>query len=258
MVSAVAAGQGEPLVAVLPAEMGTATPASLRLDVPPLLQHWDGRRWSVLAEGRFGDERPAGVSYPEYLRGEFAVFLAPTPERHLWVTDEHAYRLRHFSPSGVLKDELVVGDGRAVWKERTAEEWARAETAAKKAGLAFSRGSLSASRAEDLIRATAVGRDGSVYVLVQTEKGLALDRFHPALLSLDRVILTGVESGPGRLTMAAGQHGLYIAGRSGRDGLWLIHSETLDEADWQPVPAAVLNGQPLVPPKEKKVEAGGS
>jgi len=51
--------------------------------------------------------------------------------------------------------------------------------------------------------------------------------------------------------MAAGRQGLYIAASAGRDGLWHIDSELLDKADWQSVSDAVLNGQPLVPVKDK-------
>lgn len=247
MVSAVVVGGGDLVVGVLPAEMASAAPASLRLESPPLLQSWDGKRWNTLAEGTFPGKRPAGVSRPEYLRGEFGVILSVTPQRQVWMADEHAYRLRRFSLAGVLKDELLAGERRIAWKERTAEEWKTAEAAATKAGLPFSRDSLSAVQAGEVIRAMTAGRDGAVYLLVQTDKGLALDRFQPALLTLERVPLAGIETGSGRLTMAAGKEGLYVAARSGRGGLWLIAAEALEKAGWQHVPDAMLNGQPLSP-----------
>jgi len=244
MVSAVSAGQGEPIIAVMPAEMGTAAPTSLRLDSPPLLQEWDGKQWNNLAEGQFAGRRPDGVTRPEHLRGNSDVLLAPTPERHLWMVDEHAYRLRHFSPSGMLKDELTVGGGQVTWKERTPEEWAKAESTAKRAGIAFSRSSLSAVHALTVIRAMAIGRDGAIYLIVEAEKGLALDRFDPGLLTLDRVILAGLDPGSGRLTMAAGRQGLYISGGS---HLWQIDSDALEKVEWRPIQDAMLNGQQLVP-----------
>ena len=111
----------------------------------------------------------------------------------------------------------------------------------------WSRRSLSAVRAATVIRAMTAGRDGAVYLLVETKEGLALDRFQPALLSLDRVLLAGLELGPGLPTMAAGNLGLYIAAWRGGDGMGLIDSEALDKADWKPVRNAVLNGQPLIP-----------
>lgn len=239
---------GEPWVAVIPAEMATAAPDTLRLAAPPLLMSWDGKRWTTLVEGRFAAKRLKGVSRPEQLRGEFAVLLAATPERRIWAADEHAYRLRRFSPSGSLEDELVVGEGQVRWRERTAEEWDQAGAAAKEAGLSFDRRSLSATRPEEVVRALASGRDGSVFLLVQSEKGLSLDRFNPALVTLDRVPLTGVDASPDRLALAAGSGGLYLASR---EGVWTIDAEALDHADWQHVPEAVLNGQPLEPPKAK-------
>lgn len=254
-VSAVSIGQGEPLVSVAPGEMSSAAPSVLRLAAPPLLQRWDGKGWETLVEGRFLGDSPDGVTYGEHMRGEFSTFLVSTPERRLWVADEFAYHLRRFSPSGALQDELSVSGGKVVWSERTEEEWTKAETAAKKGGMAgWSRRWLSPVRAETTFRGVTMGRDGAVYLLAQTRQGLALDRFQPTLLSLDRVLLKGIELGPGRLTMAAGKDGIYIAGFAGRDGIWRIDSEDLEKADWQPVPGAVLNGQPLVPPADGRAQ----
>lgn len=152
-----------------------------------------------------------------------------------------------------IEDELLVGDGKVKGSERTEEEWAKAEEAAKKGGLSWwSRSQLSRIRAEQVVRGMTVGRDGAVYLLIQTKEGLALDRFHPALLSLERVLLpAGMTLDSGRVTMAAGSQGLYIAGWAGREGLWIIDSATLDSADWQLVPDVFLNGQPLDTTKDK-------
>jgi hypothetical protein len=251
LVSAVSIGEGEPLVSVAPGEMSSASPSVLRLKAPPLLQRWDGKRWETLADGRFLGDQPDGVTYGEHMRGEFSTFLASTPERRLWMADEFAYHLRRFSPSGALEDELSVGGGKVVWSERTEEEWAKTEAAARKGGMAgWSRRWLSPMRAETTFRGMTVGRDGALYLLVQTKQGLALDRYQPSLLSLDRVLLKGLEPAPGRLTMAAGMDGLYIAGFAGRDGIWRIDSEDLEKTEWHTVPGAVLNGQPLVPPAD--------
>ncbi|HSG41275.1 MAG TPA: hypothetical protein VLE27_16665, partial [Thermoanaerobaculia bacterium] len=121
LVSAVAVDGGDPLVAVLPGEMGTAVSTISRLDAPPLLLHWEGKRWNTIVEGRFQKEEVAGADRAEQLRGEFEVLLALTPERHLWMADRHTYRLRHFSPSRMLLDELVVGAGKVKWSKRSEE-----------------------------------------------------------------------------------------------------------------------------------------
>jgi hypothetical protein len=260
IVSAAILDGGEPLVAVLPGEMNTTAPSILRLDKLPFLQQWDGKRWSTLAERDFPGNPPEGVERHEYWEGEYKVFLALTPERRLWVADQYAYRLRRFSPSKRIEDELLVGGGKVKWSERTEEEWAKAEAAAKRGGLAsWSRSQLSSVRAEQVVRGMTVGRDGAVYLLVQTPEGLALDRFHPALLSLDRALLpAGMNPGSGRVSMAAGSQGLYIAGWAGHEGLWVIDATTLDSADWRPVPEALLNGQPLDFPKEKATSSDSS
>ncbi len=252
-IAALASGGGELLAALAPAEMNTSAPTMLSLKQLPLLQQWDGDRWTTLAEGPFPENRPAGVNHAAFLDGLYSVLLAPTPERRLWMADEFAYRLRRFSPSGKLEDELTVGNGKVTWSDRTDKEWSQAEAAAKKGGLSgWSRRSLSAERAETVFRGMAAGRNGAVYLLVDTKQGPALDRFQPALLSLDRVLLTGLDAGPGLPTMAAGNQGLYIAPWSGRDGIGFIDSETLDNADWKPVDGAALNGQPLTPLRPKR------
>jgi hypothetical protein len=247
-ISALVSNGGDLFAALVPAEMNTTAPTMLRLKRLPLLQQWDGNRWTTMAEGPFPGNRPAGVNHAAFMDGLYSVLLAPTLERRLWMADEFAYRLRRFSPSGKLEDELSVEGGKTTWSNRSDKEWAQAEAAAKRGGMAgWSRNSLSAARAETVFRGMAVGRDGAVYLLVETKHGMALDRFQPALLSLDRVLLTGLEASPGLPTMAAGNLGLYIAGWSGRDGIGFIDSETLDAADWKPVDGAVLNGQALIP-----------
>lgn len=251
-VSGLAADGGDLLLALAPAEMTTTSPSMLRLTALPLLQQWDGSRWSTLVEGPFPWGPPEGVNSAEFMRS-YSALLALTPEHKLWMANEFAYHLRRFSPSGALQEDLTVGGGKVVWSERTEEEWAKAEAAAKKGGMAgWSRRSLSPVRAETALRGMTVGRDGAVYLLAETKQGLALDRYQPYLLSLDRVLLKGIEPPPGRLTLAAGKEGLYIAGFAGRDGIWRIDSEDLEKADWKPVPGAVLNGQPLVPLTEAK------
>jgi hypothetical protein len=250
VISGIAVEGGEPLIAVSPLETNIAAPSTLRLDRPPLVQQWDGKRWNTLIEGRFPENPPEGVKLAEYWRGEFSVLIALTPERRLWMADQNAYRLRRYSPSGALQDELSVGGGKVVWRERTEEEWAEKEQAAKKAGFAgWSRSRMSPVHAEEVVQALTVGHDGAVYLLVKSEQGLALDRFDTTLLTLERVLLKGLDV-PGRITMTGGKHGLYIAAWAASNGIWQIDSETLQAADWKPVEDAVLNGQPLAPPKE--------
>ncbi|HSG39867.1 MAG TPA: hypothetical protein VLE27_09545, partial [Thermoanaerobaculia bacterium] len=86
------------------------------------------------------------------------------------------------------------------------------------------------------------------------EQGLALDRFHPGLVSLDRVLLSGADI-PGKVMMAAGQQGLYISAWASREGLWHIDAETLLDADWRPVPEAMLNGASVVAPEKREISS---
>ncbi len=250
MVSAVAADDG-PVVGVLPAELDVVSAESPRLDAPPLVKKWDGKRWETLVEGEAPAEPGPASSGIEHLRGQFGTLIALAPNGQLWVADRNAYRLRRFTASGVQKEDVRLGKGEVVWSQRTDEDFSRLEKSSAAQGFSFDRKKVSQVQAKPHYRTMTVGRDGLVYLIAETADGLALDRFDPSYPAYDRVLLAGVSLAPGRITLAAGAHSLFLAPRLAKDGLWEIPEEALREADWREVPDATVNGTPI-PPREPK------
>ncbi len=258
LVAGVAAPAGDPIVSVLPGVMDSALATGTRLAAPPSLARWDGKRWTPFVAGGFGGRtrtqagsagsRP-GVGFLEQMRAEFSRLLTGLPDGSLWVADRYAYRVRRISPLGAVRSELVLGEGKIAWEKRSADEWKHLEKLARQGGLAVDRGSLSGVRAAEAIRALTVGWDGALYLVVTLPGGeIALDRFDPGPSRLERVLLSGVYRIPGTLTLAAGSDGLYLAGPSGRLGLWRIDRQTIEDAAWKPVPEATLDGRALAEP----------
>ncbi|MFL6232330.1 MAG: hypothetical protein ACJ76N_04290, partial [Thermoanaerobaculia bacterium] len=88
---------------------------------------------------------------------------------------------------------------------------------------------LAVQRISDLTE----GPDHRIYLLVQGEKGVALDRYDPTEPSLERVQL-GLDL-TGNATMAAGRDALYLAAHSGDHGRWKVSWDDLDRARWKRV-----------------------
>lgn len=251
--AAVAAPDGAPVIAVLPMEivsgrdMGGDLESRESREKPPFLLRLGSTRWETLQEGDFLFLENPDAGLLDSARGASEVWLAATPEGSLWVANRNAYRLQHVSPLGKVKLELVVGKGKPEWIERTEENWTRLEEIARKEKFPFSRSRLSTVTYKPVVRAMAYGRDGRVYLAVDTPDGLALDRFDPDpnRQVLERVLLQGIE--PGNLTMAAGRHALFFAAVEGTQGRWSIGWELLETAKWKPVAEAALKGQEPAP-----------
>lgn len=249
LVSSIAAGDG-PIVSVLPGELDLATGETLRLAVPPLIKEWDGKRWVTLTDGEdVGEQKTEGAAQGEWMRGRFGTLIAIAPNGQIWLADKNSHRLRRFTASGTLKDDLRVGDAEVAWSDRPEEDYERLEKLSAAEGFAFRRGNVSPVVAKPVYRALAVGRDGFVYLLAETKEGTALDRFDPSYPAYDRVLLNGLPLSAGQVTMAAGAHSLVLAPRMAKEGLWEIREEALADADWREVPDASVNGTPI-PPRE--------
>jgi hypothetical protein len=251
IVSAVTAPSGNPVLAVEPAQADHGHDATAATDPhhppakPPFLLSLGDTDWDTLVQGdyfRLGNSR---ASIGQEMRAGAAVWLTSDTAGSIWVAHRNAYRLQHYSPLGKLKDEIVVGDGKVQWASRTADDRNRLETIAKENKLPFRQSGVSPVQETPVVLSMILGRDGRVYLLVESQKGLALDRFDPdpANQSLERVMLSGLQSG--RYTMAAGRHALYLATLQGNGGRWSLSWEALDSAKWRKVENAVVNGQPV-------------
>jgi hypothetical protein len=250
IVTALAAPRGTPLLAVKPGQRASGRDVGVTDDPdhppvrPPFLLEMGDSEWETLVQGdyfRLGETR---ASVGHEIRAGSEVWMATEPNGTIWIAYRNAYRLKRYSPLGKLKDEIVVGAGTVKWAERSAEDWKKLEAVAKENKFAFRRSGVSPVQETAVVRAMTLGRDGRVYLLVETPKGLALDRFDPdpARQVLERVLLSGIDSG--RFTMAAGRHALYLAALAGNGGRWKLPWESLEAAKWELVEDVAINGQP--------------
>lgn len=250
MVTALALQGDDPVAAVIPAQR-SGSPEMARVDAdhppakPPFLLQTGKTKWETLVEGEFFELGSAEAGVGQQVRAGTEVWLATNAKREIWVAYRNAYRLQRYSPLGRLKDEIVVGEGKVEWVQRSDEDWKRLEDLARKNKFPFRRTQLAPVQGKAVVRAMTLGRDDRAYLLVEAPEGLALDRFdpNPANLGVERILLAGLDSG--RLTLAAGRHALFLASAQGDGGRWSLDWAVLDAAKWQPVAKAQVNGEPL-------------
>ncbi len=251
-VTDLAAGAPELVVAVSNSEINTSTPEGPGLWRPPLVRGWDGKRWDTLVEGEYRDEetRP-GASRHMLDRAAYSARLAFTPEGQFWVASAYAPRLRHYSASGVLVDEIVLGDGKIRWldakPDNVAAQQAEIDAALARGGFRAKLGAPTTAPRE-AYRGLAIGREGYVYLLAETDQGLALDRYLPSLPTYERVLLSGLDLGPGRPSFVAGRYALVFGARFGKGGTWELPYEDLAAAEWKSVVGATRNGTEIEAP----------
>ncbi len=245
-ISDVAAGSRDLTVSVIPVEINTPSPESPTLRRPPEIRRWDGKRWETSIEGDYTDEEPPGaVSWNLKFKAVYSSLIAFTPEGDLWLAHQYSPRVRHYSPSGLLKDELVLGAGKIDWfQQKPADREAQERSiddALRRSGFS---GTMSAPGTvpRATYRAIAIGRDGFIYLLAETAGGVALDRLQPNNPRYERLLLNGCQLGAGALNFVAGRHELILGARQGKGGTWEIPYQALDEAKWKQVPNAFLDG----------------
>lgn len=220
--------RGTPVVGVLPQAsavngMVIVHPEAAVPAKAPAVMALSGDRWSVLVE----DAGPAGRDSNSAVES-CARSLLGDREGKLWAARSYAYVLDRYSPAGHRLLRLTVE------KEQVAHRDAGTVAVPAEVG-AGERASfhpfLGVLRVSDLTE----GLDHRLYLLVQTGKGTALDRYDPALSTLERVQL-GLDL-PGNATLAAGRDALYLAAHSGGSGRWRIAWDDLDRARWTKVAA---------------------
>lgn len=249
IVTALAVVQGTPVLAVAPGQVANGRDPGESKDPkqfsakPPFLLQMGDSRWETLVPGESFELGDTRASIGREIQAGSEVWAVPGPGGSLWIAYRNAYRLLRYSALGKLKDQIVVGDGKVKWAERSAEDWARLEAVAKEDQFPFKRSGVAPVQEAAVVRAMTMGRDGRVYLLVETEKGLAIDRFdpEPSRQALERVALDGL--GSGRYTMAAGRDALYIAAFLGNGGRWRLPWESLESAQWAFVDEVAVNRQ---------------
>lgn len=216
--------RGMPVVGVLPrpapvngmviAHHDQEPPASA-----PAVLALSGDRWSVLVE----EARPAQQD-ANTLTESGSRSILEDREGKLWAVRNYAYVLDRYSPAGRRLGRIVVEKGTVTHREAK-EVGVPADVRSE--DRARFRPFLGVQKVSDL----AEGLDHRIYLLVQGEKGAALDRYDPAQSSLERVDLN--LQLPGNATLAAGRDALYLAAHSGDRGRWRISWDELDRASWK-------------------------
>ena len=252
-----------PAAWVVPAQMGNPTEVSF--ESPELLQLDDGA-WETRVSEPIDWERyerladSVDSSPLMTYKGLRGVWAARSSKRGLWIAYQYSYRIRHFSATGKVIDEITVGEPQVEVRDRTAEEVDEIIEGASKQGVTLKKSGLSSKLLVRVVEAITEGRDGRLYVLLTGEFAkktlpksaagtlsvdFALDRFDPVRLVHERIILNVKNRSFGRYTMAAGRDGLFIVSYNG-NRYWASWEE-LEGANWQTVPDVQLDGQPLFP-----------
>jgi hypothetical protein len=178
-----------------------------------------GDRWSVLAEEALPAQRDANALTESGSRS-----ILGDREGKLWAVRNYAYVLDRYSPAGHRLGRIVVEKGAVTHRE------------AKDVRIPAEVRSEDRTRFQPFLGVQKVsslteGLDHRIYLLVQGEKGAALDRYDPAQSSIERLDLN--LQLPGNATLAAGRDALYLAAHSGDRGRWKISWEELDQASWK-------------------------
>ncbi len=218
--------RGTPVVAVLPQpapvngtvirHAGDEPPATA-----PAVLELSGDRWSVLIE----DARPAAGDTNAAVESCGRTVLGDRQGK-LWTARNYAYVLDRYSPAGRRLLRVEVDKGKVAHRDvKTATVPAEVRSADRQRFHSF----LGVQKISDL----AEGLDHRIYLLVQEENGVAIDRYDPAQPSLERVPLALDLTG--NATLAAGRDGLYLAAHSGERGRWRVSWEELERARWKKV-----------------------
>jgi hypothetical protein len=214
--------------------------------VPPLLLGLSGTRWEPIVSEvyevsavRGAEEKRIDSNFLNALTATRESFLARGPKGALWLANRNLYRVRGFSASGRLLAEVKQGAGQVELRSRSKEELASSKQVAAEAGAErerqWAQHILAAPSPRRAVEALAVSPGGTVFIAAASgDGGLFLDRFDPAVGELERIGLRLAES-RGRILMAAGSDGLYLANTSGKGGRWFVGWDRLEAAPWREV-----------------------
>ena len=240
--AAVALLDGRPVVAVYPNPVGRRTERELR--TVPLLMTPNRSDWSILVES--ARQEPARGEARSAARVADAVRLFTDSRDTLWLASTYRYRLAHYSAAG---DELLVLEvGGAEIRHRDEAEVEELRVSLEEERARYSdptKARIAVNTAIPAILDLAEGRDGMIYLLVTGEAdddgGWALDRFNAVTGVLERTPLA--TSLPGVVSIAAAKDGLYLVPFNGQTRRLLIPWQAIEDAEWQSVEGATLNGQ---------------
>lgn len=241
--------KGDPVLAVVPVGHGGGWSAGSE---PPLLLARTGQRWTTLVESEppsdpnfRSEDMKARSKAQREMRWRRSVDLRADDQGKIWVGTDNGYKLEEYSPGGRLLTTLTVGNPEMEIIERPAEEQEEilAQFEAMGRRPPKNLGALS-QMPRMVIMGFTVGDDGKLYILNQTDEGIALDRWDGVASRLERVSVA-TDLPARKFSVTAGADGLYLATLVASGGIWHVPTDLLRTASWTPVPGAQLNGTPL-------------
>ncbi len=220
-----------PIVAVIP------RPLEGRKGSPPWLVQAGRDRWDAVVDftaAYSGDPTERGRR--NEIIAESAVFLTGDRQGRVWAGRRYSYRIERFSLGGRRLLKLQVGEGKVRRREKD-EPVVIDLPAVDSAGLNNSgtsderKATFRPFTGQPVVLDLTEARDGNLYLLLRTEAGgLAIDRYDASADLLERRELS-LEVKDGRMTIAAGKDGLYLAAWNGATGRWRIGWDQLEPAN---------------------------
>jgi hypothetical protein len=235
--------RGTPVVVVMPRPLPSAVLHLQDLGTVPWFLTLDNDRWHTMLEHSGLSAEAAWkerYKWNEWV-AKYALSVAPARDGKLWVANQYSYRVQRLSPSGKNLLEIDVGNDKKR-APRNPPENAAANAVVRQLEAQGEKAQFRPFTEEAVIADLVEGSGHAIYLLVHTSgaDSLALDRYDTDRGVLERIPLA--LKGSGRLTMAAGKDGLYVAPFRATGGLWRISWATLESAPWKKVEEVKIDG----------------
>lgn len=236
--------RGTPLVGVMPRPSPSAVLHLQDLGAVPWFLTLDNDRWSTMLEHSDLTAEAAWKDRSKWNEwvARYASSVAAARDGKLWVASQHSYRVQRLSPSGRTLLEIDAGKDKAKESPQKLPENAEAAAAIRQLEAQGGKAQFRPFTEKAVIADLVEGNDHAIYLLVHTsgDSSLALDRYDNVRGVLERIPLS--LKGDGRLTLAAGKDGLYVAPFRAAGGLWRISWTTLESAPWKEVEEVKIHG----------------
>ena len=216
------------LASVVPIQVNVA-PGTSASRVPPLVLSLEGQRWSTAVKGTL-PRHYEGRALMNTMFADHSARLASSRDGRLWVAHPFSGRVVRFTSAGRAELEIVIGDGSPSYRD---DEERLQRDLEREAAKRYPGGTQAvAFTAKLAILGFTAASDGTLYLLLPADGGsvASLARWDP-VRSVVETVPVAVKP-QGKVTMAAGRDGLYIAGETGSSGRWRISWEALDAAPW--------------------------
>ncbi len=227
--------RGTPAVGVMPRPLPSAVLHLQDMGTVPWFLTLDNDRWSALVEhsGLSAESAWKDRGRMNEWVARYATWLAPARDGKLWVASQYAYRVRRLSPTG--RSLLEITSGKEKKEPGPAPKNAAAAAAVRQMEERGGKARFTAFNEKQVIADVVEGTDRRIYLLVHTSgaSALALDRYDSVLNVLQRIPLSLELAG--RVSLAAGKDGLYLAPFNAKQGVWRISWADLEAGAWKDV-----------------------